>query len=339
MIELFNMEITDQLAANGEPVTLPDTEIIVGYDDEISAQLVRSIAADTDRFANIDDDQIRIRSQVILDGLVQRLESVGDPVDGPYARAATQTPALRSFRTSTLAEFQVRNDGEGRTVEAYAVPFDEETEVVDADGHYFEVFRKGAFGRQLKRSGGSDVRVLYNHGLDLFMRPAERFAVPIGTPKEIREDGPGLFTVTRYAKTPLADEILELVREGAIRGQSIQFQRTPAGRGWKRHRNAHQKTGLDVIERLDVNLIEYGPTPFEHYAGAKIVGVRARQMAEQLAHFSDDEREELARLLRTTGPSDGPTPLVPDSASAAETTRELTGLRHEQLVRRHRQRK
>ena len=223
----------------------------------------------------------------------------GESEAGGEARILDHNKTLiRSF--SFDAEFAIRAGGDGRTVEGYAAPFDEVAEIFDFEGHYMEVFRKGAFARSINKR---TPQVFFNHGMDLYLRPTERFAMPIGIPLELREDAKGLFTVTRYAKTPLADEVLQLIDEGAIRGQSVQVRRTPAGGGTRRRQGGHKETGLDLVERLDVQLVEYGPTPLPVFAGAKITGVRAGIVYSQISDFSDEERSALAELLRA-----GPVP-------------------------------
>lgn len=254
--------------------------------------------------------------------------------------AASLKPLLRSYVTSPLAEYQIRADSEGRTVEAYAVPFDTPTEIMDSEGHYFEEFKRGAFGRQLAASGLDGIHVLYNHGLDLFMRPEARFAVPIGTPVEIREDGPGLFTATRYASTDLGDELLQLVRDQALTSYSIQFRRIPSGGGTKRIAGGHK--GLDLLQRTDVRLVEYGPTPIPAYkVGAEVVGVRASQVFSHIQTLTEEERVSLSELLRAAeeAPPDGD-PAGPGHENddpASDAGVELLALRHELRTLEHQQ--
>jgi HK97 family phage prohead protease len=254
-----------------------------------------------------------------------------DPV-----RAAALAPSLRTFETAAIAEFAIRSGGDGRTVDAYAVPFDEPAEILDAEGHYFEAFAPGAFGRMLKR-GFANVTVLYNHGRDILMRPSERFSVPIGKPIEMREDGRGLFTATRFASTELGDEILQLIDEGILTHQSVQFIRTPGGRGTRRIRGGHKASGLDLVTRHDVNVIEYGPTPIPVYSGAEVVGVRATQLAAQIHELPPEERLELSELLRSgISPSsvDGDDPEHEPEATPDVASRLLAD-RHELMRRQH----
>lgn len=254
------------------------------------------------------------------------------------ALADIPPPSQRAYTVADGAEYHLRSDTEGRTVEAYVVPWGVPTEVTDVEGHYFEQFHKGAFGRQLKRTGLAGIAVLYNHGKDLHGRPSERFSLPLGTPVEIHEDGPGLFTATRYAKTELADDVLQLVREDAIQGHSVTFTRTPGGRGTKRIPRGHS-SGLDLVERLDTVLIEYGPTPFPSYAGTGAVGVRAGMLASHIFELESDDRDELAKLLaadRSRSASDADRKGKGGAdGSTSGVDRGLLALRHEQTQRRN----
>lgn len=314
-VDLSSLEVVAEVPAGDTPVFLPGTTLEIGRDGRVG---VRALVEALDDPAAVDADPAAVEALWQLAELAD--PELGDP-PASVGRAAHRDPSLRAFRTDTLAEFQIRADGEGRTVEAYAVPWDEPAEVVDVEGHYFEVFRRGAFSRQLARSGTQGVTVLYNHGLNMYARPSDRFSVPIGTPREIREDGRGLFTATRYASTELGDEILQLVRDGALTGQSVQFIRSPGGRGTRRTKGGHSTTGLDLVERHDVRLIEYGPTPRPVYAGAAVVGLRARQLAEQIALCDTAERARLIEILTASSPAsaagDTPDP-VAASAVAAE---------------------
>ena len=117
--------------------------------------------------------------------------------------------------------------------------------------------------------------MFYNHGLTLQGTPSERASLPIGTPEEVRADSRGLYTVTRYNNTPLADEVLEAIRTGAITGQSFSGRfagsdpAVPAG-GFRRSKSGE----LTVVTRNEVLMTEYGPTPFPAYESAAILGVR-----------------------------------------------------------------
>jgi HK97 family phage prohead protease len=175
-------------------------------------------------------------------------------------------------RSYPLDDIRIRSGGDGRTVEAYAAVFDTPSEIKDQDGHYNEVIGRSAFDKTIAERGGK-FGVFYNHGMTLHGTPSERHSMPIGTPVEVRADQRGVFTVTKYNRTQLADEVLEAINSGAITGQSFSgrmIQSTPK-RGPYRGRGGE----IPTVTRSEIALREYGPTPFPAYEDASITNVRA----------------------------------------------------------------
>jgi HK97 family phage prohead protease len=222
---------------------------------------------------------------------------------------ATRSAPVYFHRNFPLTDIQIQRAGDGRTVEAYAAVFHQEAEIRDHQGHYLEVIDPAAFNRAIgnARPGNGNnawrVGVFYNHARDLYGNPSADFSKPIGVPVDIHPDGKGLVTVTRYSQTPLADEILELVRDGAIAGQSFtgQIQRSnPEGR------NYTSRTGkLTTVKRMQLGLTEYGPTPMPAYEGAGILSVRNLQPApsgdsgQEPHHQPDDDATDDSPLRRS----------------------------------------
>lgn len=207
------------------------------------------------------------------------------------------------LRSYPLLDLELRSDADGRTVDAYAAVFDELVEIHDGSGHYMERISPSAFDRTIAQRG-TKFGVFFNHGTTIYGTPSERYSMPIGTPVEVRADGRGLFTRTRYNNTPVADEVLESIRTGAITGQSFSGRflgsdpaKTPRG-GFKRDADGN----LTVVTRTEIALREYGPTPFPAYEAAAITGVRSvgpDDVVRALLEMDDDDRAELARLLDT----------------------------------------
>jgi len=200
-------------------------------------------------------------------------------------------------RSFELEGIERSRTGDGRTVTAYAAVFDTATMVVDrqfSPSPYLETIARTAFAKSLSEGAGTRSQVLFNHGKTIGGVDAERYAMPLGTPVEVKADGRGLLTVTRYARTPLADEVLELIDAGAIRGQSF---RGPVLR--------HAERSAGVVELTELGLREYGPCPFPAYEGAEIVSIRsATDLMLAVGDLTDEQRADLARLLSTNSTTD-----------------------------------
>lgn len=252
---------------------------------------------------------------------------------------------LEIARTVPLLDYEIDRSGDGRTVIAYAAAFNTTAEIRDHEGHYDEQINPAAFNKVLARSGSiSNVQVHFNHGLTLWGTPSDRYSMPLGVPEEIKPDGRGLLTRTRYAPTELGDEVLELWKSGAIRGQSFRGatmqSRTVSGMG---------PNGRPVIERLQLGLREYGPTPNPAYVDAGLVAVRS-QLLDQYEQLTDEERAELAALLAQSssispdphgvpvdGPAATPADVPPVDAPAASPDPDLSVL--EELANANRRRR
>lgn len=197
-------------------------------------------------------------------------------------------------RSVPLTDFEIPRSGDGRTVHAYCATFKSQYYVNDVHGEYDEEIAPTAFNRELGRGFGH-VAAVYHHGMTLFGTPATGDTTrPIGTPIDIRPDGKGLLTVTRYANTPLGEELLELIRSEALRFQSFRgpiYSTAPVTRS---------RSGNRLLVRTGLGLTEYGPTMFPINAEATMVAVRSTALAEQIGALSDDAREALSQLISPT---------------------------------------
>ncbi|MCK8673281.1 HK97 family phage prohead protease [Rhodococcus sp. HM1] len=157
-------------------------------------------------------------------------------------------------RTSS-ADLEIRGS-DGRTVVGIAVPFSQPTEIRDYSGEYTETFQRGAFERTI-RERGSKVKFLVAH---------DRLRLPIGRATLLREDTSGLYSEFRVSKTESGDEVLELIRDGALDALSIGFQ--PIRDLWSNDRRS--------VTRTEVKLVEVSAVSFPAFEGAQILGVRQR---------------------------------------------------------------
>jgi len=243
------------------------------------------------------------------------------------ARGRKMADGHELVRTVPLLDITIRAEGDGRTVEAYAAVFNQRVAVSDFEGEYEEIILPTAFDRSLTRKG-TNFQVFFNHGLTIHGMSSDRYSMPLGVPLEVRADRRGLFTVTQYAKTELADEVLELIRAGGIRGMSF------SGRPGPSKRTAAGRAGLlPLVERQEIALREFGPTPFPVYEKAAIVGVRAEELVATLAGLTPQERADLVNILQgTPDPLAGNGPVVndppatdPDDPPAGATGPVVTG--------------
>jgi HK97 family phage prohead protease len=274
------------------------------------------------------------------------------PRPAATARATTprRGPAVGMYhRSFALDDIQISRSGDGRTVEAYAAMFDQPYEVRDQHGHYHERIDRAAFNRTLN-GAGANAMCLYNHGMNVHGSPDGMASIPLGKPLEIRADGRGLLTVTRYNKGPFADQVLEAIRNGDITAQSFRgriVRSSPNGPVPRRRTSGD----LPTVVRLELGLTDYGPTPIPVNAGAEIVAVRS--LADILDYVQDLDEDERAELLRGLGvtlddttpdtdpgdedeerPDEGATATPDDSGPGAEDPPPTAALRSAAEIRR-----
>jgi len=251
------------------------------------------------------------------------------------------------FRSYPLLDVNIRSGGDGRTVEMYAAVWNTPTEIRDNQGHYMEQIAPTAFNRTVSQKG-TKFGVFFNHGRTLMGTPSDRYTMPLGLPIEPpRVDERGLLTVTRYSETDLGDEVLQLIKDGAITGQSfsgrfLTSDPMPARGGqYKPARDG----SLTLVTRSEVAMIEYGPTPFPAYDVPMLVGTRSgradlpeAQAAQLLGYFAaidsivDQAQETISILLGTPNLDDieqmdpeevGEPAMTPDQ-QAVEEAAEMT---------------
>jgi HK97 family phage prohead protease len=243
------------------------------------------------------------------------------------------------IRAVALDDIRIRSGGTGRTVEAYAAIFDEPAEIMDQDGHYYEVNHAAAFNRSIQHHSGR-FPVIYNHGMTVAGTPSDRGSVPIGVSTEVRADKRGVLTVSEYGNSELADEVLEAIRMGAVKAQSYGGRflrsdpRVPRG-GFR----AAMDGKLRTVTRLEVKMREFGPTPFPAFAGAAITGIRAQQVLSALLTAPAERRaallnqlDHLATPLDEVDPADVDNTGTPELPDLAEPVTEDPAPRHSRSV-------
>jgi hypothetical protein len=188
------------------------------------------------------------------------------------------TTYTRSFALDDIS----LKPGDGRTVDAYATVFDVATNVSDEDGKYEEINDRTMYNRAVADAAPAGSRqswkvgVFYNHGRTIFGTPSDLYSMPVGVPLDIKPDGKGLFTRTRYASGPLGDTIIEGIKEGFLTSYSVSgaFLRSspevPRG-GFRRSRDGKLPTvrrlGAGEVGRGSGQLGAQGGGPFGEVDG------------------------------------------------------------------------
>ncbi len=213
-------------------------------------------------------------------------------------------------RTFAFEDITIRSDGDGRTVEAYAAAFAPvRAEIKDMDGHYNEELASGSFTKTIAERI-TNFGVFYNHAKTIYGTPDGNLSVPIGVPLDVQQDERGVWTATRYLDNPLADSVLDGIKQRAIRGQSF------SGRFIKSGRTRGQRGGLPTITRHEVAMREYGPTVFPAYAEAMILGTRSvSTFLDEMAQLDPEDLERFRHMLGLATPLEPA--LVTDTATAA----------------------
>lgn len=178
---------------------------------------------------------------------------------------------------SALIDMGIRKSDEtGRTIFGVAVPFNTRVPIWDwDDGEYEEDFERGAFATTIAERGDK-VKLLSQHD--------RHSQLPLGRATSLKETDDGLMAEFRVSSTPRGDEVLELVRDGALDSFSIGF--IPIAK------RVAITDGVKRVTRTEVSLREVSVVTFPAYETATIDGARCEA----------DARQALDDALRTGRP-------------------------------------
>jgi HK97 family phage prohead protease len=167
---------------------------------------------------------------------------------------------------------------EGRTVHARLLRWDDPSIVSDGGPTYEEIWRRGVFSQSIKRAQntGRGWPLMYSH---------DRNMMPIGMVAAVheREDGPWM--TAKISRTSAGDDIVELIRDGAVPGVSV------GGTAIKSRRN---KEGQ--VERMEVAIREISMTPFPALQGADELVLRHESQPTYVAGALADVKAFLDSL-------------------------------------------
>jgi HK97 family phage prohead protease len=158
-----------------------------------------------------------------------------------------------TFYRTFEPDLHVRSSGDGRTVYGIAVPYNRPVQIDDT---LVEQFARGAFNHQIRVP--SRVKFSREHLL--------LGGTLIGAASVLRDDAAGLYVELRASKTPVGDETIELVRDGALDQLSVHF---------RERQNRRLRGG--VTERVQADLREVAIVVEGAYGElAAASGVRSR---------------------------------------------------------------
>jgi HK97 family phage prohead protease len=162
----------------------------------------------------------------------------------------------------------------GRTLVLACVPFDTPTLVSDGGDPYREEFAPGAFAHV----DATRTQLRYRHSTDLMDR--------LGSGLSLREDGGWLVGEFRVAGGVRGDHLIDLVRDGELRGVSIGFD--PGVDEQRTDRDGQVVRRVRVKRMPEVSLVDQPA-----YPEAEVLAVRAdqarraRELAELRAWMRD----------------------------------------------------
>lgn len=183
---------------------------------------------------------------------------------------------------SFTPDLQVRSGGDGRTIYGIAVPYNAPTRI---DTNLVEEFVRGAFNHQL--NAPQKVKLAREHML--------LGGTLIGAASMLRDDAVGLYTELRVSKTPVGDETLELVRDGALNQLSIMFAE-----------RQNRRVAGGIVQRVKAHLGEVAVVMAGAYGElASAVGVRSGAGGAAVDERPDEElRRRAEAFLHLPTPKD-----------------------------------
>lgn len=193
--------------------------------------------------------------------------------------------------------------GDGRTLTGYPIVFNTPTEINSWEGRFIERIAPTALDKTLTERGDK-VKVLFNHGMD-----PEIGDKPLGKPTVMRTDSSGLYVEVPLSDTSYNRDLLALIRDGAIDGQSFRFS-VPKGKDSWVYPTPNERRAGKLPERTihELSLAEFGPVTFPAYE-ATTVGVRSREDFRTWKGLNDAKRARISEIMRADSDED-PTSLA-----------------------------
>jgi HK97 family phage prohead protease len=202
--------------------------------------------------------------------LWQRNKRLGFGDDGkagrPRSRKSLVTRAQREHEAETRdanLPVEVRKAGKTGmpTLSGHFAVFDSPTEISDWDGSFIEEMAAGSFAKTISENRDL-IRCLLSHGRDPSV--GEK---PLGPVEELREDATGVFYEVPLIDVSYNHDLAPAV-EKELYGASFKFRAIREEVDDEPGTSAGNPKGLPIRRVLEVELFEFGPTPFGAYPEA-----------------------------------------------------------------------
>ncbi len=180
---------------------------------------------------------------------------------------------------------------DGRTMTGYPIVFDKWTTIDSYEGRFKERIAPQAVKRTLANNG-DQIKVLFNHGMDPQIGDK-----PLGKPTVMTTDARGLYVEVPFSDTSYNNDLLALMRDGAIDGQSFRF--SVVEEDW-----AKQDTPMPERTITELKLYEFGPVTFPAYQSTT-VGIRSRDDFVAWQGLDDEQRNAIAQIMGLRTLTDG----------------------------------
>ena len=181
---------------------------------------------------------------------------------------------MPEVRTYKVANIEIRDGTDGRTITGYPVVFDKPSQNL---GGFIEYVDKNAF----KNVSFDNVYLLYGHEFNNVLARVDAGTLTIGV------DDTGVFFSATLPNTTLANDVLENIRVGNIQGMSFGF--TVDDERWQTDGDVDVRTILKIDELFEITL-----TPIPAYQDTKV----AIAQRDKLHRSSELELIELNAIER-----------------------------------------
>ncbi len=185
------------------------------------------------------------------------------------------------------ANFAQRADvsGDGRTMTGYPIVFDTWTEINSYEGRFKERIASGAVARTL-RNNREQIKVLFNHGMDPSIGDK-----PLGKASVMQADARGVYVEVPLSETSYNEDILALLRDGALDGMSFRFSVLDEEVVYPERKGAMPERTI-----TELRLYEVGPVTFPAYQ-ATTVGVRSRDDFTSWQGLTEEKRAAISSIV------------------------------------------